>query len=468
MVIKNFIGILMLLIATSSFAHGLKSEKILRLKYNNHKDIEKLVLADFDIAGIDLKEGTVDVVMYGEENIQSHKDILNSFQILKSIDTTKMVPDSEYKNPEEMAEIIAGFANNFPSITELHTIGTSVEGRPIYALKITDNPAMRELDEPTILFNSMHHAREIMTPEVAIDIMEYLTTNYGLNADVTNWVDNTEIWVVPMVNPDGNHRVWTSDNMWRKNARDGHGVDNNRNYPYMWGACQGSSGSRYSQTYRGPSAGSEPETQAIMQLVANIEPVFDISFHSYSELVLYPYGCSGERTVNRAVVEGLGREMGNILDGDFGGSYEPGTPWEILYSVDGGDIDWMYNEYGVIPYVVELNSSRLGFQPDYSYRDSTVENARKSWQLLLNRLQQSGVRGVIRDQNGRSIPAGELNVSSLGDSTLSDYTMRIKNDGTYHLVLSPGMYEISFNVEGKNITQNITVGNGLTIQDITL
>src|SRR5690606_35297117 len=129
------------------------------------------------------------------------------------------------------------------------------------------------------------------------------------------------------------------------------GVDLNRNYPKGWGSCNGSSGSRTSDTYRGEAPASEPETQAMMKLIQKIRPVFDISYHSYSELVLYPFGCRGQKTQTEEVVAKIGREMGTLL------KYEPGTPWEILYSADGGDIDWMYDEYQVIPYVIEINST---------------------------------------------------------------------------------------------------------------
>ena len=123
-----------------------------------------------------------------------------------------------------------------------------------------------------------------------------------------------------------------------------------------------------------------------MGLVANIKPVFDISYHSYSELVLYPYGCQGQRTETHQIISKIGRKIGQILD------YRPGTPWEILYGVDGGDVDWMYAAHQVIPYVIELNSSREGFQPNYSeWRDVTMNQTRAGWQHLLERLDGPGV-----------------------------------------------------------------------------
>src|SRR5690606_15476530 len=172
-----------------------------------------------------------------------------------------------------------------------------------------------------------------------------------------------------MLNPDGNNRVWSNQTMWRKNTREGYGVDLNRNYPYNWNSCQGSSGSRSNDTYRGPSAGSEPEAQALMQLVAETKPVFSISYHSYSEMVIYPFGCSnGERLPSNSKVIEVARAMASVLksDNNPNQNYRPGTAWELLYNADGGDNDWMYGVHNVAAYVIEVSSTREGFQPDYS------------------------------------------------------------------------------------------------------
>jgi hypothetical protein len=311
-----------------------------------------------DIAGVDRKLGLADLIVSDSEFRQLKK---RGFDVKTVMTRSIMRVDEEYKNSEEIVSILKEYHERFPEITKLEIIGYSGENRAIYALKISDNVEQHETNEPTILFNSMHHAREVMSPEIALDIIEFLLTNYQSNDQAKNWVNKNEIWVLPMLNVDGNNKVWNSDPWWRKNTSGGHGVDINRNYPYKWGSCNGSSDSKYSDTYRGPSAGSESETKAMMNFVAKIKPVFSISYHSYSELVIYPFGCEGSRTPNKEVVEGIGQEIGKKVD------YEPGTAWELLYSVDGGDIDWLYAEQQVIPYVLEVNSRAEGFQPDYKF-----------------------------------------------------------------------------------------------------
>jgi hypothetical protein len=309
----------------------------------------------------------------------------------------------------------------------------------------------------------MHHAREVMGPEIALDIIETLLTKYGKDSKVTHWVDSTEIWVLPMFNVDGNHIVWTDDNMWRKNARENYGVDINRNYPYAWGSCNGSSGSKWAQDYRGESAGSEPETKVMMNLVKEIRPVFDISYHSYSELVIYPMGCRGKRTQNADVVERIGKEIGSKL------SYTAGTAWETLYSVDGGDIDWMYSEYQVIPYVIEVSSSADGFQPDYSKRDSTVELNRGGWQLLLDRLDGPSIHGMVSTQT-KSETDFNVKVQKKDTNGYKDYmTYKGNPDGSFNLILNPGDYRLIVSgAKIKTASKDVSVGKSQSLVNFDL
>ncbi len=353
-------------------------------------------------------------------------------------------PDEGYKTPQEVETILKEYHREFPHITKLEVIGHSIEGRNIYAMKISDNPNERELQEPTVLFNSVHHAREIMTPEVALDIVDQLVRGYSKSSRIRKWVNRSEIWVVPMVNPDGNHRVWTVNKLWRKNARGGYGVDLNRNYPYNWNTCNGSTGYTSGPTYRGSEPGSEPETQVIMNLVKRIRPVFDISYHSYSELVLYPFGCSGNKADDMVV--SIGKKLGKLLD------YKPGTPWELLYNADGGDVDWMYGAYQVIPYVIEVNSRSEGFQPSFErWRDITVEKNRAGWKYLLKRLFGAGLRGIAKNRDGEIISDFLITVEKRVISGYQDVMeYRGNPDGTFHLVLEPGRYRFTFKVKGRN------------------
>lgn len=347
-------------------------------------------------------------------------------------ETLIAAPDENYKNPQEIEDFIRDIHARYPDITELRSIGKTLEGRDIWAIKISDNAKMSE-QEPAVLVNAMHHAREVMTPEITTDMVEYLTSNYGTDAEVTRWVDNTEIWVIPMFNLDGNNKMWNEDSMWRKNVRNGHGVDLNRNYPTGWNSCRGSSSDTRAQDYRGTAPASEPETQAMMNFVASIKPVLNISYHSYSEIVIYPFGCRPNKTPTGEAVEAIGAEIGQKID------YKPGTAWELLYNADGGDIDWMYTEHQVIPFVIEVNSTMQGFHPNYNrWRNKTVERNRPGWKHLFTRLEGPGLHGQVTPGE-----YDRISIYRQGESKVSQ-TYKINPNGSFYIIMKPGVYDFSF------------------------
>ncbi|HAZ12233.1 MAG: hypothetical protein A2X86_03260 [Bdellovibrionales bacterium GWA2_49_15] len=422
--------------------------------------------SDFEVLGVDLKNKTIDLYLSHQE-LRVLRERGHELTLLEEKNLL-LAPDQQYKTPDEMTAFLREVNQRFPEITKLESLGKTVEGRDIWAIKISDNASVNEPEESKIFFNGMHHAREVMTPEIMIDVIQKLTLGYGSDNTITAWVENNEIWVVPMVNPDGNNRVWTSNAMWRKNVAYSQGVDVNRNYPYKWGSCNGSSGSTWSDTYRGPSAGSELETKAIMGLVSRTRPVFSISYHSYSELVIYPYGCDGVRSETRAVVEPIGTEIGRLL------GYSPGTAWELLYSVDGGDIDWLYGEFQVLPYVIEVNGSSEGFQPNYAkWRDKTVEKNRAGWRYLLERLSGPGLKGQVRGASEQELAQGEVTLKvftvQAGARTLFQ-NYRVNPDGSFHIILNPGTFDVEVTRAGRSgpAHPGLVIGNGRLDLDIIL
>lgn len=422
--------------------------------HDYHETMAALNGMDIDIAGVDIKNNIVDALAT-DKDYEKLKEAGFEFVVTEVKGITRG-PDEEYQTPEEVEAFLKRYSERFPELTKLVSIGKSLEGRDIWALKISDNAQSKELDEPAVLFNSMHHAREVMGPEVGLDIVETLLENYSSDSRVARWVNSSEIWVMPMFNVDGNNKMWNDDAWWRKNVRGGYGVDLNRNYPSGWNSCRGSSGWRWSQTYRGESPASEPETQAMMAFIKDVRPVFDISYHSYSELVIYPYGCEPKRTQTKDIVEPIGKKIASLLD------YTPGTAWETLYNADGGDIDWMYEAYQVIPYVIELNGRSEGFHPDYhEWRDKTVKRNRAGWQYLLDRAHESGVRGVFKAA-GKAVAGYDLEVYKFENGLKSLYQNYVGHEtGVFHLVLNPGEYELNFKGNGYSATERVIVGEGL-------
>jgi carboxypeptidase T len=258
-------------------------------------------------------------------------------------------------------------------ISEKWSIGQTHEGRDIWCFRVSDNPEVDE-NEAEILIDGMHHAREIMASEFPIMFAEYLAQNYGVDPQITWLVDNRELYIVPIVNPDGVvYNESTNPNgggMWRKNRRNNggsYGVDPNRNYPYMWGLDNnGSSPYPSDDTYRGPSAGSEPEVQAMMGLINSHNFRTQDSVHTYSNLTLFPWGYTSNDSPHHNIFVHMGEEMTK-----FNG-YEAGQPSDILYDVNGGTNDWAYgaqDEHGFIfSFTNELGGYGDGFWPDESRR----------------------------------------------------------------------------------------------------
>ncbi len=355
--------------------------------YSGVNDLKNLTDQGFEVAGVDLERSVVTLLMDEEDLV-----LTRSLDIIGT--RTLVAPDSQYKKPTDIEKILAATEEKYPGLAKIEVIGTSNEGRKILAAHLTNHSNRAE--KLSVVFDAMHHAREVMTPEVALDIVDYLTSNYQTDAQVKKWMDSYDVWVVPMLNPDGNNKVWTKSSMWRKNTRGGYGVDINRNYPFAWNTCNGSSGNKNADDYRGDKEGSEPETNALMDLVKKVNPMFNVSYHSFSEIVIYPFGCKPKHIPesHKAIYEGIGKELAKTLVRDSGsGTYTAGTSYELLYSVDGGSIDWIYNQDKTMAFVIEMNSTSQGFQPSYkNWRDKTIKKQRPGWMYILNRMSGPGIK----------------------------------------------------------------------------
>lgn len=240
----------------------------------------------------------------------------------------------------------------------LDSVGASYEGRPILAVKI--GPSGDSPSRPNVLFMGTHHAREWISTAVAMKLIRWLADSA---AALTT---SHDVWVLPVENPDGYQYTFTDDRLWRKNrhpnAGGSVGVDPNRNYPAFWAADEvGSSSNQNAETYRGTSPASEPETQAVMAFHAAHPPVVSVSYHSYTGLVLYPWGFrAGALPPDLPRFQALaGTDLAPAVADSVPGStldhYHPGPGWN-LYTTNGEYTDWAYRTYGTIAFTTELTS----------------------------------------------------------------------------------------------------------------
>ncbi|MGW0335053.1 M14 family zinc carboxypeptidase [Streptomyces sp. NPDC003011] len=208
-----------------------------------------------------------------------------------------------YSGSGGLKEEIVRTGQENPGLTKVVSIGKTVNGQDILALKMTKGAKKsKDGSKPSVLYLSNQHAREWITPEMTRRLMHHYLDNYKTDKKIKKLVDSTELWFVLSANPDGyDYTFQDSDNrLWRKNLRDnngdgtiatGDGVDLNRNFPYKWGYDdEGSSPNPTSQTYRGTAPGSEPETQALDAFERRIGFTYGINYHSAAELLLYGVG----------------------------------------------------------------------------------------------------------------------------------------------------------------------------------
>ncbi|PJA27048.1 MAG: hypothetical protein CO189_08110 [candidate division Zixibacteria bacterium CG_4_9_14_3_um_filter_46_8] len=247
----------------------------------------------------------------------------------------------------------------YPSIVMKDSLGVGYEGGVVWALKISDYVNVQE-NEAEVLFTGLTHAREPIGPTICIDFADWLCANYGSDPIATNIVNNRQVWIVAMMNPDGYlYNESTNPNgggYWRKNRRNNldnyYGVDNNRNYTYNWGFDDiGSSPYTWSDVYRGPSAGSEPENQAIMQLCQDHNFQLAVHYHSYGNLFIYPWGYDEVLPQDIQLFRAIA-DSATIFNG-----YKTGSAWQLLYNTNGDAVDYSYGE-------ITTKNPIFGFLPE--------------------------------------------------------------------------------------------------------
>ncbi|MEZ6318484.1 MAG: M14 family zinc carboxypeptidase [Phycisphaerales bacterium] len=249
----------------------------------------------------------------------------------------------------------------------LQDIGGGVH-RDILAIRVTapDEPGNLRDDRPVIIWQACQHAREWISPPVAMYFADQLIEGYGTDPRITNLMDRIDFRIIPVCNPDGYSYTWTNQRLWRKNLRGGYGVDLNRNWAYQWGG-DGSSGSTSSETYRGTAAFSEPETQALSAYAASFGSrlASAIDYHSYSQLVLWPFGYAigaSDPEPDRTIFDNLATDMSAEMLSTHGQFYDPIQSWE-LYAAAGVVDDWWYGTLGIWGMTIELrDTGTYGFE----------------------------------------------------------------------------------------------------------
>ena len=334
------------------------------------------------------KDNTLDIVLSkSEKNILVQNGI--NFQVIQD-DLTNYYLDRSQPNVDREFPLGSMLGNYtlleainqmdtlsmlYPSfVSEKDSIGTSFEGRTIWAFKLSDNPSIDE-DEPEVLFTGLTHAREPLSMMNLFYFANWICENYNSDLTANYLLDNREMWFIPIINPDGyayNESISPDGGgMHRKNRRlnppnsscnmgTQQGVDLNRNYGYNWGENNsGSSGNPCSAVYRGLSAFSEPETEAISNFILSREFSNVLHYHSYSNFLIHSWGDgSFPDEPDLTTLREIGKEMTRY------NGYLVGTGTETVgYGVNGDAVDWSYGTAGLISYTPEVGTFSDNFWP---------------------------------------------------------------------------------------------------------
>jgi len=391
--------------------------------------------------------------------------------------------DPEYHTYEELTAQLAAYETQYPTLCKVDSIGRATQfPRTMWAVKLSDNAPVEE-DETAVFFFGTHHGSEIMGCETLLYMIDHFLQSYGTDPVITQWMNNYEIWFVPLVNPDGHYAVTSNINLfWRKNARDidgdgiyyeffggtwwtddHEGIDLNRNYNWYWN-MDGST-DPWNYDYRGSAPFSESENSAVKLLAYEQRFTAGISFHSYGDVVIAPWTWPGGLYApDQDVINSIGNALASHFLKDNGSTFS----YDIYPGQGGRCPNWFYGFAGAITYDVEICPYPV-FIPPGSQLAERTQRYMNGATYLLERLSGPGITGHVRDaQTGQPLEArveiqGRISPQvrpRFAEPQFGRFT-RLLNNGTYSVFAGMTGYQ-------TQRIQNVVVNNALAPLEIHL
>ena len=413
-----------LLLPSAAQAYPRDDAAVVEVDVRSRAEVRRLDRLGMDI--MDVRDGVAEIAATPAEI-----DVLRANGYIPRIVVERMIDQvrslrledrGEYHSYSELTTDMAAWASAYPNITELISIGQSVYGRELWAMKITDNPGVEEF-EPEIQWIGAHHGDETISVEVCYYMIDHLLTNYGTDPQITWLVDEREIWIVPMFNPDGH----TSGSRYN-----GNGVDLNRGYLCPCGCNAG-------------SAMAQPEHQALAAFNERMNPVTSLTFHSGAVYVNYLWDYTYAATPDEPMLI-------TLSEGYSSYSGLPVTNGADWYIVHGSCQDWCYDQRGEIDTTIEVSTTK---DPPTSSIDPIVEDNIPAM-LYQARMSGRGIRGLVTDGDTGEPLYGTISIPEIGRDVYTDPDV-----GDYHRMVEAGTYTVQCAVEGYPTETVYNVSAGL-------
>ena len=439
---KFLLIFLSLMIITPSLVSGMDYEvirkeifdvfnpAIVRVKLSDECNIGMII--DHDLSIFEIQDdyafvfATSNDLIWLKENNCIFEIMYKNYAEMMGWDKNPFLLEDFHKYNELTIEL-EDIASSYSDIANLYDLGTSVQGRTIWGLKITDNPDIEE-DEPEVRICGCHHGNEIMSVELPLLLAWYMVENYESDPRIQNLVENRETWIIPMVNPDGREV---------SNRVNANGVDLNRDYGYLW---VGSGGS--------PSPFSQPETKVIREHALDNNFVLSLSYHTTAKYINYVWNYKGEPVEDNDVVVYLSNQYGQYNDYVV----VEGFDW---YQTRGDTNDFSYGCRGDIDWTIETENSNIPY----------VWNKNRDGMLDLIEMADMGLRGIVTDaETGFPVPA-TIWVEEIYWPCFTDPKV-----GDYHKPLLPGSYNVIFRANGyEEQVHQVTVSDSEpTVLDVEM
>jgi hypothetical protein len=429
---KLFVVMGMILLLSVSFAYA--KTMIVRVYVKNYQQLSERInfkYTNIEIAGAKPHQ-SYDLIVEQEDYPVVLASGLKHDIVVADLEAQKEGTRYGYRSLDSINIALRNLVNTYPSLCVLDSLGLSYQNRQMYGVKISDNPSVSEPSEPGVFICGLHHSREWATIEVCLFFADSILRAYNTVPSMQNLINNHEIWVFPAINPDGYAYDYPAQRSWRKNRQPFNsviGTDINRNY---MGACNGdrfglwgaltvgaqSAHSPSSETFMGGYGASSPEITNVINFFKTHNINTSHSFHSYSELVLWPWGYQEIPTPDNALYVRIGQTMAGMISALGGGTYTPEqTP--DLYPVSSGCDDWIYgwNRFiNGIPCLAFTNEVGTSFYQPVSNLSSILHENFEAIYFLANF--SDSVRIYVKP----AVPAPQVSVpetSATGDFTIS-------------------------------------------------